>query len=286
MGFIREPAVSNMFYPGHPIALKSDIARYLDESRFDRIPGDIVGVISPHAGYMYSGPVAAYGYKAVSESAYDVVIVIAPSHRKYFKGAAIIEKGGYKTPIGIVEIDEEITGRLLQNSPLIQNNIDVHEQEHSLEVQIPFLQTVLKDFGLVPVIMGVQDSAICEELSEVIHMALQSTGKKALIVGSTDLSHYYSYERAVQLDSDVIKRLKDFDIKGLYSDIGKEKCEACGAGPMLTTMMLSAQLGATHSEVLKYANSGDTSGDKSAVVGYVSAVFYKNMGADRYETFR
>lgn len=277
MGFIREPVVSNMFYPGDPKTLKRDIARYLDESRFERIPGDVVGVISPHAGYMYSGPVAAYGYKAVSESVYDVVIVIAPSHRRYFEGAAIIEKGAYKTPLGIVEIDDEITGRLLQNSPLVQNSIDAHGQEHSLEVQIPFLQSVMKDFTLVPIIMGVQDAGTCEELSEGIYTALKDSGKKALIIGSTDLSHYYSYERAVQLDSSVIKRLEDFDIRGLVSDIGKEKCEACGAGPMLTTMMLSAKLGATHSEVLKYANSGDISGDKSAVVGYVSAVFYKKQ---------
>lgn len=275
MGFVREPAVSNMFYPGNPKILKSDIERYLSESRIERIQGDIIGIISPHAGYMYSGPVAAYGYKAASENAYDTVIVIAPSHRKYFEGAAVIDKGGYKTPLGIVEIDEELTAKLFERSFLVQNIIDAHKQEHSLEVQVPFLQVILKKFRLVPIIMGVQDFNTCEALSESIYSAVKDSGKNVLVVGSTDLSHYYSYERAVQLDRAVLRSLDGFDAKGLFRDISENKCEACGAGPMITTMMISSKLGATHGKVLKYANSGDTSGDKSAVVGYVSAVFYK-----------
>jgi len=278
MGFVREPAVSGMFYPGNPGTLKRDIERYLGEAVFDPITGGIIGIVSPHAGYMYSGPVAAYGYKAVTGQEYDTVIIIAPSHKKYFEGAAAIDKGGYKTPLGIVEIDEETTGKILKNCTKVHSSIDAHTGEHSLEVQLPFLQVTLKKFTLVPLIMGSQDISTCEALSESIYEAAKASGKKVLIVGSTDLSHYYSYAHAVELDSIVTKHLNDFDIKGLIADMGKDKCEACGAGPMITTMMLSRKLGAKQSKVLNYANSGDISGDKSTVVGYVSAVFYKQTG--------
>ena len=276
MSFIREPAVSGMFYPGNPKTLKSDIERYLSEAVFDPIDGNIVGIISPHAGYIYSGPVAAYGFKAIAGRAYDTVIVIAPSHRKYFEGAAVIEKGGYKTPLGIVEIDEETAGMVLKKSTAVQSNIDIHREEHSLEVQLPFLQMILKSFKLVPLIMGTQDFSTCEVLSAGIYEAVKDSGKQILVVGSTDLSHYYSYAHAVELDGIVTKRLDDFDMKGLVEDLGNDKCEACGAGPMITTMMLSRKSGAKQGKVLKYANSGDITGDKSTVVGYVSAVFYNN----------
>ncbi len=276
MSFIRAPAVSGMFYPGNPKTLKRDIERYLSEAVLDPIAGDIVGIISPHAGYMYSGPVAAYGYKAIAGREYDTVIVIAPSHRKFFEGAAAIEKGGYRTPLGVVEVDEETAGMILKKSSAVKSNIDVHKEEHSLEVQIPFLQIILKSFKIVPLIMGTQDFLTCEALSAGIYETLKNSGKKILIVGSTDLSHYYSYAHAVELDGVVTKHLDDFDMEGLVTDLGEDKCEACGAGPMITAMMLSRKSGANQGKVLKYANSGDITGDKSTVVGYVSAVFYEN----------
>ena len=276
MSFIRAPAVSGMFYPGNPKTLKRDIERYLSEAVLDPIAGDIVGIISPHAGYMYSGPVAAYGYKAIAGCEYDTVIVIAPSHRKFFEGAAAIEKGGYRTPLGVVEVDEETAGMILKKSSAVKSNIDVHKEEHSLEVQIPFLQIILKSFKIVPLIMGTQDFLTCEALSAGIYETLKNSGKKILIVGSTDLSHYYSYAHAVELDGVVTKHLDDFDMEGLVTDLGEDKCEACGAGPMITAMMLSRKSGANQGKVLKYANSGDITGDKSTVVGYVSAVFYEN----------
>ena len=275
MGFVREPAVSGMFYPDNPGILKKDIEEYLGKAVFDPIIGDIVGVVSPHAGYMYSGPVAAYGYKAIAGQEYDTVIVIAPSHKMYFEGVAVIDKGGYKTPLGIVEIDEIITGKILKNCTTVHRNVDAHAGEHSLEVQLPFLQIILKKFTLVPLIMGSQDLSTCEALSEGIYEAVKDSRRKILIVGSTDLSHYYSYAHAAGLDGIVTGHLDDFDVKGLAADLGKDKCEACGAGPMITVMMLSGKLGANQSKVLKYANSGDISGDNSSVVGYVSAVFFK-----------
>jgi len=279
MSYVREPAVSGTFYPGDPKALKRDIDRYLDNAMFDAVAGDIVGIISPHAGFIYSGPVAAYGYRALQGSSYDTVVVIAPSHRVYFEGAAIQDKGGYKMPLGTIAIDEEIAGGLMRESRDVTSDARPHAMEHSLEVQLPFLQVVLKPFKLVPLVIGVQDVPTCERLADAICGVVQASGKKVLIVGSTDLSHYHPYSQAVKLDSVLVDDLEKYDVKGLKEDFNRNRFEACGFGPIVITMLASKALGATESKVLKYMNSGDTSGDKSGVVGYVSSVFYRSSGA-------
>ena len=278
---IREPAVSGTFYPGNAEALAHDIEQYLSQAAPPEIKGEIKGLIAPYAGYMYSGPVAAWGYKALSGHRYDTVIVIAPSHRSYFSVAAILKRGGYRTPLGVVEIDEEFAADLLKQGGPIVSDLHAHQDEHSLEVQVPFLQYVLKDFRMVPLIMGAHDVDLCEELASALFRAIEGSTKRFLVVGSTDLSHYYPYRHAIELDGHVVARLNSFDVQGLIQDLASEKCEACGAGPIITTMMLSRQLGADAGKVLKYANSGDVSGDKSTVVGYVSSVFYrKGTGRD------
>jgi len=275
MNFIREPAVSGMFYPNNPKTLSRDIEQYLNEASVEPVRGDIIGIISPHAGYMYSGPVAAHGYKAIMNRVYDTVIIIAPSHKMYFEGVAIMSEGSYKTPFGNVPIDKDVAQRLLTMDGVIKQNIEAHRGEHSLEVQLPFLQFVLKDFQIIPLIMGNQALNVCEILSESLYKTLMNEKRRFLVVGSTDLSHYYPYMEAIKLDGVIVHHIQNFDINNLIKDLEKEKCEACGAGPMVTTMMVSKRLGATKSRVLKYANSGDISGDRSGVVGYVSSIFYR-----------
>ena len=272
---IREPAVSGTFYPGNPKTLTHDIEQYLSDATPADIQGDIKGLISPHAGYMYSGPVAAWGYKALSGRRYDTVIVLAPSHRSYFSVAAVLQRGGYRTPLGVVEIDERFASGLLKQGGPVISDPHAHQDEHSLEVQVPFLQYVLKDFRLVPIIMGAHDVELCQELASALLRAMEDGTKQFLVVGSTDLSHYYPYRHAVELDSHVVERLDRFDVHGFVEDLASEKCEACGAGPIITTMMATRQMGADAARVLRYANSGDVSGDKATVVGYVSCVFYK-----------
>ncbi len=274
MAYIREAVVSGSFYPSNSKLLKEEIEGYIKNAKIEEVSGKIIGMISPHAGYMYSGQVAAYGYKAVSKFKYDTVIVLAPSHRVYLEGASIMDKGAYKTPLGTVEIDEEISKKIMAKGDLLKNHIEPHRYEHSLEVQLPFLQTVLSHFKLVPIIVG-GDVEICEPLSMVIYDAIYGSEKSFLIVGSTDLSHYYPYKKAVSLDGNAVKHLNAFDIKGAIEDYKKGNLEACGILPMITTMYLSKMLGAAHAKVLKYANSGDVTGDKSGVVGYVSAIFFK-----------
>jgi hypothetical protein len=280
MNAIREPAVSGTFYPAEPHVLKREVETYLKAAAQDEPARGIVGLVAPHAGYIYSGQVAAYGYKALSGLAYDTVLVIAPSHRAHFSGAALLEKGAYKTPLGLVPIDEEISEKILKSGALVRADAKVHKEEHALEVQLPFLQTVLAGFKLVPLIMGSQDTTTCHQLTALLYDALKGQPQRFLIVGSTDLSHYYPYKNAVDLDSVVVGHLGDFDAEGILEDVAAEKTEACGAGPMAVTMMLSRKLGADAARVLMYANSGDVSGDRSAVVGYVSAVFYRSEGRD------
>lgn len=274
MGYIREAVVSGTFYPSSPKVLKKEIEDFIKDASIEENIGNIVGLVSPHAGYMYSGQVAAYGYKAVSKNIYDTVIILAPSHRAYLEGASVMDKGAYRTPLGLIDIDEEIAEKILAKGKIVNNNIEPHRYEHSLEVQLPFLQTVFPNFKLVPIITG-GELEICEPLSMILFDAIKDCKKSFLIIGSTDLSHYYPYKKAVELDGIAVKHLNSFDIKGAMEDYKKGNFEACGLIPMITTMILSKMFGATSAKVLKYANSGDITGDKRGVVGYVSAVFFK-----------
>lgn len=266
--------MSGTFYPAEPTVLTRDVARYLGAAEVEQIEAQILGLISPHAGYMYSGQVAAYGMKALFGRVYETVVVIAPSHRMYFEGAALMDGGGYKTPLGLVQVDEDLARLVLEEGGTIKADLKPHLGEHSLEVQIPFLQYVLKDFRLLPIVMGSQDFSVCSKVSAQLLSALKKRRKSYLVVGSTDLSHYYPYFKAVQLDGVLVNYLENFDIEGLWKAIERGECEACGAGPMVSTMMVAKGLGATRSKVLKYANSGDVTGEKGSVVGYVSCVFF------------
>lgn len=275
MDVIREPVVSGSFYPANPGVLQRNINEYLDNAVVEQVHGEIFGVVSPHAGYMYSGSIAAYAYKAIRGREYDAVIVAAPSHRMYFQGVSILAGGGYRTPLGVAEVDSETAKELIGMDRIITENPEAHTGEHSLEIQIPFLQVVLKKFKIIPIIMGAQHIDICERLASCIVSIAKRYKKRFLIVGSTDLSHYYPYETAIKMDAIVSEHINSFSKVDLIRDLQAERCEACGAGPMITAMMVSESLGADRAKVLRYANSGDVSGDKSGVVGYMSAIFYR-----------
>lgn len=272
---VREPSVSGMFYPDDPNSLKKDIGNYLRLADIEPYPAGIRAVISPHAGYIYSGQVAAYAYKAISALEFDTIIILAPSHRAYFHGVAVWDEGSFKTPLGTIEIDEKMAGEFLKLKSVFAANRDVHRGEHSLEVQLPFLQCIYKSFALVPLLMGPEDSNIYEKAADGLADIISASGKRCLIIASTDLSHYYPYDSAIKIDEITVDHIRDFDIAGMVRDIKSEKAQACGAAPMITAMITSWKLGARSSRVLKYANSGDVSGDRSGVVGYVSAILYE-----------
>lgn len=280
---IRESVIAGTWYPGDPAALKSAIQDYLDavpEPEGPKLPAaPPTALIVPHAGYRYSGQVAACAYKRIRNAAFDTVFIIAPSHRARFSGASIYDGAGYRTPLGVVPIDREAVTALVRSDERIRYVPEAHAQEHSLEIQLPFLQTVLGDFKLVPLVMGDQSLATCQWLSEKVASA--AGGKPALIVASTDLSHYHPYETAEKLDKVVLDRVAAFDPEGLNRRLASGDCEACGGGPMVAAMLAARRLGADAARVLHYANSGDVTGDKSRVVGYMAAAFWKSNGKKR-----
>jgi AmmeMemoRadiSam system protein B/AmmeMemoRadiSam system protein A len=277
---IREPAVAGAFYAGTEKTLRDDVERMLDAAEPPEISGRLVGLVSPHAGYMYSGQVAAHAYKLIRGSRFDAVIVIAPSHHAYFEGSSVYSRGPYRTPLGLVDVDRTLAEAIMNSDASIDFRPEAHLREHSLEVQLPFLQIAVPDLKLVPIVIGDQSLQNCKRLAEAIVSKVK--GKNVLLVASTDLSHFHSYEEAVRLDQIVIDHIERYDFEGLASDLRTRKCEACGGGPIITTMIAARDLGATKAVTLRYANSGDVTGDRSNVVGYVAAALVEQaaVGTD------
>lgn len=273
MDKIRRSIIAGSWYPGDPSVLKNDITAYFDHVPDTGIDGEIVGLVAPHAGYMYSGQVAAYAYKLIRDKKYNTVILIGPSHRVAFSGISIYGKGAYETPLGLVPVDEDLAEALLKKCKRIIDYPQAHAQEHSLEIQLPFLQVALGAFSFVPLVMGDQNAETCRKMADVIYEA--GKDRHILIVGSTDLSHFHNDKKARALDGVVLEHIRTYDTEGLLESLAMDKAEACGGGPMAVAMMASQKLGARHARLLKYANSGDVTGDKESVVGYTSAVYYR-----------
>ncbi len=277
MGEIRESAVAGTWYPGNPDVLSRDVKGYLEKAKKEKIEGEIVALVSPHAGYVYSGQVAAYAYKLIEGRSFDAVVVVAPSHYVGFKGFSLWDRGGYRTPLGLVPVDTELSRKIMEKIGDIRFIPEAHAKEHSLEMQIPFLQVALKSFKLVPIVMEPDWSwESCQTLARSI--ADSARGKKVLLVASTDLSHFHSYDKAVELDRIVTDRIDRFDTEGLSQDLRSHRAEACGGGPVVAVMLAAKALGANQGKSLKYLNSGDVTGDRSRVVGYGAGVFYKTAG--------
>ncbi len=269
---IRRPVVAGQFYTDDPQVLTGQIDGFLEKVPGEKLPGEIIALIAPHAGYVYSGQVAAYAYQQVRGQPFKTVIVIAPSHRASFIGASIYDRGGYQTPLGVIPVNVELAAAILGRSERINFYPHAHSQEHSLEVQLPFLQRVLGEFQLVPIIMGDQDQSTCQILAEAI---VSSPGEeKSLIVASSDLSHYHPYDRAVEMDGAIVEAVNAFDPLRLQESLQSRESEACGGGPMITAMLAAQRLGATGAKVLNYANSGDVMGDRGQVVGYMAAALF------------
>ena len=275
--YIRKPAVAGSFYPGDRDKLQRTISSYMtqagnvsDEFKNQRV----IGIVSPHAGYIYSGPVAAYGFNYLAKEDFQSYLILAASHRGRFNGASIIPKGIYKTPLGDAEIDSDI-GERLERRKYFGFIKEAHDIEHSLEVQLPFLQAIKPDAKIVPVVIGTADIDICMTIGETIAEEINSLGKDYGVIISTDLSHYYAYDEAVKKDKGFIQALESFEERRIKEDISSGKCEACGEGPVLAGISLSKRLGAKKLKVIKYANSGDTAGSKDQVVGYLSALILK-----------
>jgi len=269
----RKEAARGMFYPYDKNEILNLINKFLKEAKIPKIKGEIVGGIVPHAGYIYSGPVAGYVYKAIEGRKFDTVILIGPSHHVGFKGCAIDINDYWNSPLGRVNLDKDLIKKLIDGKRIFFDEVP-HLKEHSLEVQIPFLQRVLKNgFKIVPIVMG-QDTDSWVYLSKKLYDILEKEKKKILILASTDLSHYYDYRKASSMDKKLIEYIKRMDLDGLIKALNNGEVEMCGARSVLTLIKLMKDTKAKPL-FLKYLNSGDTAGDKSRVVGYGAFVFVK-----------
>jgi AmmeMemoRadiSam system protein B len=267
----RLPAVAGTFYPGTEETLRKELGAFFSSLEGRTAGGTVRGLVVPHAGYLYSGSTAAHAYQLLRGTKYDAVVIVGPSHRDYFDKISIYPGDSFSTPLGTVPIQQELREELLRYSPEIVASAAGHRTEHSVEVQLPFLQTVLKDFSFLPIVIGNQSASLCTLLGKAL--AQIGKGRNLLFVASSDLSHYHPYKEAVALDKHVLDAIEAFDPVAWLTKFETEDLEACGGGAIAAVMSASKQLGATKAEILHYCNSGDTSGDTSGVVGYLAAAF-------------
>jgi AmmeMemoRadiSam system protein B/AmmeMemoRadiSam system protein A len=271
---IRPPAVADQFYPADKNELSNYVKTLLARAPKKELSGQIVALIVPHAGYIFSSGVASYAYKQIEGLDFDTVIIVGLSHGYPLREISLYPKGKFETPLGLVEIDEILASNLMADNPKIKFIPEAQMDEHSLEVQMPFLQTVLKNFKIVPILINNSDYELCQSLA--LSISKNATGKKILLIASTDMSHYPKWSDAYNLDLETLKVLESFDPVKLTNYL-KEKskqnitnvdCLLCAEAAVLTTILAAKNLGADTVITLKYANSGDTAGDKSRVVGY------------------
>lgn len=266
---IRRAAVAGTWYPGQAGALAREVDQYLERVQ-PPAEWDILGLVAPHAGLMYSGPVAAHAYKAVAGRKYDVVVLVGPSHYVGFEGVAIERRGAFATPLGCLPVSETDADAIAAASPVIRDLPAAHAREHSLEMQLPFLQRVLPYTPIVPLVMGHQTPATIAALADALVTGLRD--RHALLVASSDLSHFQDVRRASRLDGVVIDAINGFDPETLTRALAKFPDHACGGGPIVSVLRAARGLGAADARVMKYGDSGDVSGDKRSVVGYAAAV--------------
>ena len=280
---VRQPGVAGSFYPADPKALTAMIDDMLAHAALSQPPiGDpIIAVVAPHAGYQYSGPVAAYTYAALKGRKFSRVVVIAPSHFEAFDFTSVYDGDAYATPLGAVRVDKAFAAQLAKMSPTIQLSSRGHTPtkegaEHAIEVQLPWLQRVLGDFALVPIVMGNQSYENSRALG--VAMAKLIQGQDTLILASSDLSHYHPYDEAVKIDHKTLNALQEWDYFSMSQNFQERVWEACGGAPIVAAMIAAERMGANEARVLKYANTGDVTGDHSRVVGYSADVFLKTPG--------
>ena len=279
---VRPPAVAGSFYPGDAKELEKTVDGFLANAA--QTPLEAVALVAPHAGYPYAGQVAAYSYATLKGRKIDRVVLIAPSHYEAFGYASVFDGSAYATPLGQTPVDRAFAAKLASMSPLIKLSGTGHtpapdKLEHSVEVHLPFLQRTLGQFQLVPIVMGNQSYEVCRALGTALAKLIQGTN--TLIVASSDLSHYHPYDDAVQIDRKTLRAIEEWDYLSMSRNFERQIWEACGGGPIIAAMIAAERLGASRAQVLKYANSGDVTGDKSRVVGYGAVAFVKGGAGSR-----
>jgi len=277
---VRPAAVADAFYPGDAGQAAAMVHQYLDP--LPAVDGEPIALIVPHAGWVYSGHVAAVAYKQIEGFSYDAIVILGPNHTDpTFDAISVYAEGAFETPSGPMPIDEALAAQLLAAHARIVFERDVHAREHSIEVQLPFLQRVCPDCAFVPVVIGAPTAENLDLLTEALVSVLR--GKKALVIASSDLSHYATYDDALTVDATTLAAIETLDASAVSAALSTQMTQgvpglvtcACGEGPILVAMRVAEALGADRVRVLKYANSGDVGGDLSRVVGYAAVMFWR-----------
>lgn len=279
---VRPAAVAGTWYPASSDRLGREVDAYVAAAALDAAPSP-KAIVVPHAGLKYSGPVAAFAYKTCLAAGgeggglrphpYGAAVLVGPSHFVGFDGVAIWPRGAWQTPFGPVHVAEDLAARIASASPVVREHPPAHGREHSLEMQLPFIAHLLPGLPIVPMVMGFQSRDTAFALGDALARVV---GDRAdvLLVASSDLSHFEDAHVAARMDAVVLRHVGQLDADGLMRALEAEPHHACGGGPMVAVLHAARQLGATRARVLKYGDSGDVSGDKSSVVGYMAAAIW------------
>jgi len=264
---IRNAVVAGQFYPASASELKAMIEAMVDKKAKKE---KVIGLVSPHAGYIYSGPVAGAAISRIKFQ--DTFIIMGPNHTGAGKPLSIMTEGVWETPLGEVEIDSELSKKILATSAYLQEDNVAHLYEHSIEVQLPFLQYFKPDFKLAPIVMAYASGAIYKEMGKEIAKAVKELKKRVVIIASSDMTHYEPQASAQEKDNRVIEAILDLNEDEVLSRVEEFNISMCGYGPAVSLIAAAKELGATEAELVKYQTSGDTTGDYSAVVGYAGII--------------
>ena len=268
---VRHPAVAGRFYPGDPESLRQEASSYLSQSSFTKeAPVRAVGCIAPHAGYMYSGHVAGAVFSSVEIP--RTCIVMCPNHTGMGHALSIMGEGKWQTPLGSVPIDGDLAADLKQRLPALQEDSAAHRAEHAAEVELPFLQLRQPELRFVPIALGTGQFAVLERLGNAIADAITARSEPVLIVASSDMNHYESDTVTRVKDQRALERILTLDARGLYEVVTQQNISMCGFGPAVAMLTAARKLGAKSAQLIKYATSGDVSGDRDMVVGYAGVV--------------
>ncbi|HOO50166.1 MAG TPA: AmmeMemoRadiSam system protein B [Alphaproteobacteria bacterium] len=266
---IRHAAVAGQFYPSDPVILKRQLEKFMPVAK-ECVKA--LGIVVPHAGYIYSGAVAGAVYARVEIP--NTVIILGPNHHGIGSKAAIYPPGEWDTPLGNVAIEQQLSKLILQHASFVEEDSTAHHYEHSLEVQVPFLQHVKPDISIVPLCLGFGDYASSELLGRALAKAIKDFKKEVLVVASSDMSHYEPVDVARHEDNYAIQEMLNMNPEGMYSTVRNRGITMCGIIPATVMLIAAMDLGASKSELIRYATSGDVSGDFQQVVGYAGLMVY------------
>lgn len=280
---LRQPAVAGAFYPENPEILKKTIEDcFLGDSGVGEIPklntfdgiDYPINIMVPHAGYQYSGAIASHGYCNLVQNGFpEVFIILSPNHTGYGSEVSVFNEGEWITPLGNVKVDDEFANEIISHSDIATADFTAHLYEHSIEVQLPFLQYFSNDFSIVPITMGSQTFSASSDLAKAIFEANEELKKSYAVIASTDLSHFNNQEKANTVDGYVLEDIEDMNEFKLFEEVIQYNITMCGYGPVMTAISLSKMTDKNDCEILAYGTSGDVTGDLSSVVGYASGIF-------------